>query len=54
MVDHSVPGPGVLGPRAAQVTGGEMAQGGGVVVVMVEIEATRPPPLQSHHRNVRK
>ena len=44
----------VLGPRAAQVTGGEMAQGGVVVVVMVEIEATWPPPSQSHHRNVRK
>ena len=46
------PGVSRLGPRAAQVTGGEMAQGGAVVVVMVEIEATRPPP--SYHRDVRR
>ena len=55
MVDHSVPGLGVGTPGSVprQVTGGEMAQGG-VVVMMVEIEATRPQPSHSHHRNVRK
>ena len=55
MVDHSVPGLGVGTPGSVprQVTGGKMAHGG-VVVMMVEIEATRPQPSHSHHRNVRK